>query len=156
MLNGLSMRKWLKGAHMSGVQEGSPAALRRWDGAEMGWNVLGLVWDVLEGRFGAGPASWEPPVRGRPAEIHRWLPAHRPNSQPPLQDVSHQSQDISTHFSPIPSTYDCRRPLPNTAHMSTFEPFPHTKLIWHLSYLLIQLSILSWIMIVMIINHYHK
>ena len=30
------MSKWLKGAHVSGVQEGSPAAVRRRDGAETG------------------------------------------------------------------------------------------------------------------------
>ena len=38
MSNGLSMRKWLKGAHVSGVWEGSPAAVRRWEWAKMGWN----------------------------------------------------------------------------------------------------------------------
>ena len=27
MSNGLSMSKWLKGAHVSGVREGSPAAV---------------------------------------------------------------------------------------------------------------------------------
>ena len=43
MSNGLSMSKWLKGAHVSGVREGSSAAIRRQDGAEMGGNVLGLV-----------------------------------------------------------------------------------------------------------------
>ena len=43
MSNGLSMRKWLKGAHVGGVREGSPAVVRRRDWAEMGGNVLGLV-----------------------------------------------------------------------------------------------------------------
>ena len=45
MSNGLSMRNWLKGAHVSGVREGSPADAggmgpKR---AKMAGNALGLV-----------------------------------------------------------------------------------------------------------------
>ena len=44
MSNGLSMRKWLKGAPVSGVWDGQPyvggMGLKR---VEMGENVLGLV-----------------------------------------------------------------------------------------------------------------
>ena len=47
MSNGLSMRKWLKGAHVSGVREGSPrgspAAVGRREWVEMGGNVLQSV-----------------------------------------------------------------------------------------------------------------
>ena len=36
MSNGLSIRKWLKGAHVSGVLEGSPAAVGRRELTETG------------------------------------------------------------------------------------------------------------------------
>ena len=36
MSNGLSMSKWLKGAHVSGVREGSSAAARRRELTETG------------------------------------------------------------------------------------------------------------------------
>ena len=36
MSNRLSMRKWLKGAHVSGVREGSLAAVRRQEWTETG------------------------------------------------------------------------------------------------------------------------
>ena len=51
MSNGLSIKKWLKGAHVRGVQEGSPAAIHRREWVEMGGNVLELVSDVLEGQL---------------------------------------------------------------------------------------------------------
>ena len=99
MSNGLSMRKWLKGAYVSGVREGSPAAVH---------DKNSTAGRPRTGGFQlAGPAC-NCPSRTSHTDSKTFPP-------------------ISTHFSPLPPMYSCRRPPLNTAHVNTFEPFPHTK-----------------------------
>ena len=99
MSNGLSMRKWLKGAHVSGVRKGSPAAVRDKNSTE--------------GRLRTGGSQLAGPAPNHPSRTSHT----NCKTFPP----------ISTRFSQLPPTYSCRRSLPNTAHVSTFEPFLHTK-----------------------------
>ena len=106
MSNGLSMRKWLKGAHVSGVQEGSPAAVG-------GQELTVRDKNSTEGRPRTGGSQLAGPAPNHPSRTSH----ANCKTFPP----------ISTRFSQLPPTYSCRRPLPNTAHVSTFEPFPHTK-----------------------------
>ena len=148
MSNGVSMRKWLKGAHMGGVREGSLAAVRGWEWVEMSWNWCETSWGAVASRACGLEAAGSGLGCGLICHVSR--PGLRPvasSSQPPLQDVSHQFQDISTHFNPLPPTYGCRchvpqpglsqwlpahnRPpgclIPIPRHFHPFQPIPqHT------------------------------
>ena len=119
---------------------GSLAAVRGWEWVEMSWNWCETSWGAVASRACGLEAAGSGPGCGLICHVPR--PGLRPvasSSQPPLQDVSHQFQDISTHFNPLPPTYSCwchvpqpglgpvassSQPPPRMSHTNS-KTFPH-------------------------------